>query len=276
MAKPIWNGNISFGLVNIPVKLFTALARKELHFHQLHDVDGVRIVQKRVCPADGDEVPIDHLVKGYELSKDRYVIITPEELEALDPKASRTIEISEFIDLAAVDPIYFDHPYYLVPESGSAKAYRLLHQAMRQTGKAALARVVIRNKQYLVLIRSLKKALTMTTMLYGDEIVPVRDMGDFFDDEVEIGGDELVLAKQIVTSKTTEFDLNKYSDEHRRLVMDLIDRKSTGEAVVTQPPVKEEAGAQVIDLMAALEDSLRAIKEEREGRSKVSEKRDQV
>src|ERR671937_3056899 len=171
MPKSSWSGAISFGLVNVPVKLYSAVSRKTVRFHQLHDADHVRIQQKRVCPADGEEVAYENIVKGYEISPDRYVVIEPEELEALDPKKTRAIEIQEFVDLDEIDPIYFDHPYYLAPDTGASKAYRLLLSAMQETKKVAIARVVIRQKENLVAIRPMGDALGMATMLFPDEIV---------------------------------------------------------------------------------------------------------
>src|SRR5919112_5994153 len=141
MPRSIWTGAISFGLVNVPVKLYSAVSKKTVRFHQLHESDGVRIQQKRVCPADGEEVAWDEIVKGYEIAPDRYVIIEPEELEALNPKKTRTIDIEDFVDLAEIDPIFYDHPYYLVPDKGAAKAYGLLLDAMREAEKVAIARV---------------------------------------------------------------------------------------------------------------------------------------
>src|SRR5256884_3497119 len=144
MARSIWRGAISFGLVNVPVKLYSAVSKKTVRFNQLHDEDGERIQQKRVCSKDGEEVPYEHIVKGYEISPDRYVVITPEELEALDPKKTRTIDIVDFVDLDQIDPIYFDHPYYLVPGPGGERAYELLRKAMEDAGKVAIGKVVIR------------------------------------------------------------------------------------------------------------------------------------
>src|ERR671933_3016904 len=143
MPRAIWSGAISFGLVNVPVKLYSAVSPKTVRFHQLHGADGVRIQQKRVCPADGEEVPWDEIVKGYEIAPDRYVIIEPEELEALNPKKTRTIDIEDFVDLADIDPIFYDHPYYLAPGPGGAKPYRLLLDAMRDTGELAIAKQLV-------------------------------------------------------------------------------------------------------------------------------------
>src|ERR687888_903662 len=171
MPRSIWSGAISFGLVNVPVKLYSAVSRKNVRFHQLHDKDGVRIQQKRVCPADDEEVPYDNIVKGYEISPDRYVVIEPDELEALDPKKTRSIDIQDFVDLDEIDPLYYEHPYYLAPDTGAAKAYKLLLEALKATNKVAIARVVIRSKEYLTAIRPAGDVLTMETMLFADELI---------------------------------------------------------------------------------------------------------
>src|ERR671926_364734 len=178
MPRAIWSGAISFGLVNVPVKLYSAVSPKTVRFHQLHAADGVRIQQKRVCPADGEEVPWDEIVKGYEIAPDRYVVIEPEELEALNPKKTRTIDIEDFVDLADIDPIFYDHPYYLAPGPGGAKPYRLLLDAMRETGKVGIATVVIRSKQHLVALRPMGDVLGMATMLFADEIVDPERLDD--------------------------------------------------------------------------------------------------
>ena len=153
MARSIWTGAISFGLVTVPVKLYSAVSRKSVRFHQLNGPTGVRIQQKRVDPSTGDEVSYDDIVKGFEIGPDRYVIIEPGELESLDPKKTKTIEIEDFVDLSDIDPILYDHPYYLAPGAGGAKPYRLLLDAMRESGKVAIAKVVIRQKENLVAIR---------------------------------------------------------------------------------------------------------------------------
>ena len=171
MPRSIWSGSISFGLVNVPVKLYSALARKTVHFHQLHDADGSRIQQKRVCAADGEEVPYEHIVKGYEISPGRYVVIEPAELETLDPKKTRLIEVEQFVDLAEIDPILYDQPYYLAPATGAAKAYRLMLEAMRDAQKVAIARVVLRQKGHLVAVRAHDDVLVMETLVFSDEVV---------------------------------------------------------------------------------------------------------
>src|ERR687889_2794176 len=171
MPRSIWSGAISFGLVNVPVKLFSAVSKKTVRFNQLNKETGNRIQQKRVDPETGEEVSYEQIVKGYELTKDRYVIITPEELDALDPEKTRTVDIEDFVDLDEIDPVYYDHPYYLVPDKSAAKAYRLLLDAMREADKVAIARVVIRSKEQLVAIRPRDDVLTMETMLFADEVV---------------------------------------------------------------------------------------------------------
>jgi DNA end-binding protein Ku len=256
MARSIWRGAISFGLVNVPVKLYSAVSKKTVRFNQLHDADGVRIQQKRVCPAHGEEVPYENIVKGYEIAPDKYVVITPDELEALDPKKTRTIDIEDFVDVADIDPLYYEHPYYLVPDTGAAKAYRLLLDALRDTNKVAIARVVLRSKEYLTAIRPAGEVLTMETMLFADELVPSDRLDELPDDDTRATDRELAMARQLIESQATDFDPSKYRDEYRERVLDLIERKAQGEDISTQPEVDEPA--EVPDLMAALEASLAA------------------
>jgi DNA end-binding protein Ku len=255
MPRSIWSGAISFGLVNVPVKLYSAVSKKTVRFHQLHDKDGVRIQQKRVCPADGEEVPYDNIVKGYEISPDRYVVIEPEELEALDPKKTRAIEIQEFVDLEEIDPIYYDHPYYLAPDTGASKAYRLLLRAMEETNKVAIARVVIRQKENLVAIRPTGDVLTMATMIFHDEVVSPGAIEELPDEEAEASKREVEMAQQLIDSLSGDFEPEKYHDEYRERVLELIEAKAQGEEITIQPP---EEPAKVPDLMAALEQSLAA------------------
>src|ERR671916_2200848 len=191
MARSIWSGAISFGLVTVPVKLYSAVSRKTVRFHQLNAETGVRIQQRRVDPTTGDEVSYDSIVKGFEIGPDRYVIVQPEELEALDPKKTKTIEIEDFVDLSDIDPIFYDHPYYLAPGAGGAKPYRLLLEAMRETGKVAIGTVVIRQKQAVVALRPSGDVLQMATLIYADEVVPVDRLDDLPDETVEIADREL-------------------------------------------------------------------------------------
>jgi DNA end-binding protein Ku len=261
MPRAIWSGAISFGLVNVPIKLFTATSQKDVRFHQLHDKDGARIQQKRVCSQDGEEVPMEHIVKGYEVSRDTYVIITPEELDALDPKASRTIDILDFVDLDEIDPVYFDSTYYMVPEKGAAKAYALLLEAMRKSNKVAIARVVLRQKQHLVALRPLKNALSMETMLYADEVVGTETL-EGLPEDVTVTDRELAMAQQLIDSLADDFKPERYKDDYRERVMEMIERKAEGQEIVVGE--EEEEQAPVVDLMAALEASLAAAKTRRE------------
>jgi DNA end-binding protein Ku len=263
MARAIWTGAISFGLVNVPVKLYSATSPKTVRFHQLSSKTGVRVKQKRVDPSTGDEVPFEDIVKGYELSPDRYVLIEPEELDALDPKATKTIDIEEFVDIAGIDPIYYDHSYYLAPTAGGAKPYRLLLDAMREAGKVAIGRVVLRSKQQLCALRPTEDVMTMSTMLFGDEVLP-PDRLDELDavSEAEASERELKMAEQLIASLSAEFDPTRFKDEYRERVIDLIERKAAGEEIAVQPQAEEPAAAP--DLMAALEASLAALKDEPE------------
>jgi DNA end-binding protein Ku len=264
MARSIWTGTISFGLVTVPVKLYSAVNRKTVRFHQLHGETGMRIQQKRVDPSTGDEVPYDAIVKGFEIGPDRYVIVQPEELEALDPKKTKTIEIEDFVDLSEIDPIFYDHPYYLAPGAGGAKPYRLLLEAMRESGKVAIAKVVIRQKEQLVAIRPMDgDVLGMATMIFADEVVDA-DRIDELDAarEVEVNSRELGIAKQLVESLAGDFEPGKYHDTYREEVLALVERKAAGEEIAVQPQA-EEADEPVPDLMAALKASLDAVRGER-------------
>jgi DNA end-binding protein Ku len=259
MARAIWSGAISFGLVNVPVKLYSATSPKTVRFHQLSAKTGVRIKQKRVDPSTDEEVSYDDIVKGYELSPDRYVRIEPEELDALDTKATKTIDIEEFVDLSEIDPIYYDHSYYLAPTAGGAKAYRLLLDAMGESGKVGIGRVVLRSKQQLAALRPTGDVLTLTTMLWGDEVLSPERMDELESvTEAEATDRELKMAEQLIDSLSSHFEPDKFKDEYRERVLDLIERKAAGEVIEIQPQVEEEAPAP--DLMAALEASLAAVK----------------
>ena len=258
MPRAIWSGAISFGLVNIPVKLFSAVSKKTVRFHQIDAESGGRVRQKRVGP-DGEEIPYEQTIKGYEIGPDRYVTITPEELDSLSPEKTRTIDIEDFVDLEEIDPIYYDHPYYLAPDTGAAKAYQLLVDAMEDAGKVAIARVVIRSKEQLVAIRPRDGVLAMETMLFADEVVPTDTLEELGGDgEVKTTERELTMARQLIDSLSSDFEPEKYHDEYRERVLDLIERKAQGETIVIEEPTKEPE--QVPDLMAALEASIAGAK----------------
>ena len=261
MPRSIWTGAISFGLVNVPVKLYSAVSKKTVRFHQLHEKDGVRIQQKRVCPADGDEVSYDQIVKGYEITPDQYVVVTPEELEAIEPRKTKTIDIEDFVDLQDIDPIYYDHPYYLLPGTGAAKPYKLLVTAMEESSKVAIARVVIRQKEQLVAIRPTGDILTMETMNFADEVVPHDKFDEAPDADVETSEREVAMAQQLIESLSAEFDPSKYTDTYRERVIELIERKAEGKEIAVQPVEEPQP---VPDLMAALEASVNAARQNRE------------
>ena len=270
MPRAIWSGAISFGLVNIPVKLYSAVSRKTVRFHQLDSADNQRIQQKRVNPRTGEEVPYENLVKGYEIGPDRYVIIEPEELESLEPQKTRSIDIEDFVEIDQIDPIFYDHPYYLAPGAGAEKAYKLLHDAMEQSGRVAIARVVIRSKENLVAIRPHNGVLTMETMLFGDEVLEPDRMDEMGD---AAGGKktskrELDMAQQLIDSLSSDFDPDKYRDEYRERVLEMIERKAQGETIKIEAPVEQPK--QVPDLMAALEASIAAAKSPSGGGGKSS------
>jgi DNA end-binding protein Ku len=261
MSRAMWSGSISFGLVNIPVKLHVAIREKRIAFHMLHDQDHARLANKLVCTADGKEVHREHIVKGYEIAPDQYVIVQQSELDAVAPKESRTIDISDFVDLDDIDPLYFDKPYYLSPGERAAKAYRLLVEAMQQTKKAGIAKFVMRNKEYLAALRPVNGVICLCTMHFGDEVVPTRDITDIAH-EIEPAERELKMATHLIESLTTKFDPQKYHDEYAKRVMEMIERKAEGQEVVTQPPIEEKPG-RVVNLMAALEESLAEAKKQR-------------
>ena len=272
MARSIWSGAISFGLVNVPVKLYSAVSRKTVRFNQLNSETGNRIQQKRVDPETGEEVTYEQIVKGFELTKDRYVVITPDELDAIEPERTRTIQIEDFVDLPEIDPIYYDHPYYLVPDKGAAKAYGLLLNAMEASDKVAIARVVIRSKEALVAIRPAGELLMMETMIFHDEVVPHDDLEDLPDSkELKVSDREVKMAQQLIDSLSSEFEPEKYRDEYRDKVLDLIERKAAGEEIAVQP--EAPSPAKVPDLMAALEASLAAVKDDSDSESKSDGKK---
>jgi len=271
MPRPIWSGSISFGLVNVPVKLFSATSPKEVRFHMLHDKDGGRIQQKRVCSIDGSEVPWEHIIKGFEISRGRFVSVTKDELAALNPRATKTIEIEDFVDLSQIDPIYYQSTYSLVPDRGAAKPYALLGEAMKRAGKVGVGRFVLRTRQYLAAVRPMGKALAISTMLYADEVVSQDELEGLPDSHSKPGERELKMAEQLVESLSGEFDISKYRDEYREQLLALLEKKAEGEEIVAEPPAEEPRG-KVVNLMDALQKSLAAVKDRGEVRHKPPER----
>jgi len=255
----MWSGSISFGLVNVPVKLVSATSPKDVRFHQVHGADGGRVSQKRVCSVDGEEVGYDEIVKGFELETGKYVVVSPEELEGLAPGASRSIDIEEFVDLADIDPLFFEHSYYLVPDAAAVKPYALLVAAMEGTGKVAVGRFVLRGKQYLAALRPRESALVLSTMLFADEVVSVTELQVPTTADTSPSERELEMARQLVSSLSAKWEPAKYKDTYRDRVMAMIEAKAAGGEIAM--PGSYDRPAPVVDLLAALEASLARVGE---------------
>jgi DNA end-binding protein Ku len=254
VPNAIWTGSISFGLVTVPVRLVSATRSLDVRFHQLERETGARIRYRRVSEQSGDEVPNDRIVKGYELEPGRYVVVEAEELAALAPRASRQIEIEDFVDLAEIDPVYFEQPYFLLPEADAAKAYRLLVDVMSEQSVVAVGRFVLRSKEALVAIRAVDGVLCLETMRYADEVLPADREQPIPEPVSEPTARELDMARQLVAALAGPFDPAKYHDEYREELLALIDHKAAGEEIVRAPEAEEPA--KVLDLVAALEASL--------------------
>jgi DNA end-binding protein Ku len=253
----MWMGTLSFGLVSVPVKLYSAVTRKTVHFHQIHSLDSGRIHQKHVCSLDGEEIPLEEIVKGYEIAPDRYVPVEARELAALEPLFTRTIQVEDFVELDEIDPIYFDHPYHLVPGYGGGHPYQLLLTAMRETGKIAIGRIVMRSKERLVAIRPRGNALLMLTMSYAEEVNPTVGLRELEGLDGELDEQELDVARRLVASVAEPFDIEKYQDSFREAVLDLVDRKAAGEPIQLGAP--PQAPPDSPDVLKALEASLEQV-----------------
>ena len=263
MPRAIWSGSISFGLVNIPIKLFNAVSKKSVQFNQIDARSNSRIRMKRVSAADGEEVPQTEIVKGFEVSPGRYVTIRPDELDALEPEANRAVDLEEFVELADIDPIFYDSPYYVAPAKGAEKPYALLVKAMEESGKVGIARFVMRSKQYLAALRPKDGKLVLSTMVYADEVVPAEEIGELTGlDTIDLSEREVAMARQLIDSLSAEFEPAKFRDQHRDRVLELIERKAEGVEEVIEAPAAIEATA-VVDLMAALEASVKEAQEAR-------------
>jgi DNA end-binding protein Ku len=253
----MWKGAISFGLVTIPVAVYPATEEKTLRFNQLHDEDGGRVRYKRVCEKDGEEVTFEHIVKGYEVEKDRYVVLTDQDLNAIPVESSRAIDIHRFVDLDEIDPVMFKKSYYLVPEETGAKAYALLREAMADDGRVGIAKVSFRDKEHLAALRFKDEAFVLETMYWPDEI---RD-ADFggVDVSAKIRGQELEMAKQLIESLSGEWNPEEYSDEYREALLQIVEAKLNGQEIEVVAP---EPTAKVVDLMEALKASVAAAKKQ--------------
>ena len=268
-ARAISSGTICFGLVSIPIKVYAATKSKSVHFNMLHEKDKSRLKQQYICNTCGEVVERSATVKGYEYARDQYVVLANEELETLEKKSDRTIEIEEFVPIEKVDPIYFDRPSLLGPDKGGHKAYRLLHDAMKKAGRVAVGRFATRGKQQLVLLRPMRDGLTMHGLFYADEVRSFEDIE--LGEGVEIKQGELDLAGQLIDQLSQQtFDPGKYEDEYRLAVLEAVDRKVAGEEVVVMP--SQESREKIIDLVAALKQSLSAKRELQAGRKPAKAK----
>jgi DNA end-binding protein Ku len=260
MARPTWSGSISFGLVNVPVKAYTAVHEHTVHFHQLDKKTGARVKYKKVSEKSGRTLEADDIEKGYEITKGNYVVVDDDEFEELRPASTKTIDVTDFVDLSAIDPIYYANTYWLGTDESGAKAYRLLLAAMEKEQRVGVGTVVMRNKQYLAAIRPLDGALAMSTMRFADEVVPREEIDAVPTRGSKPSAGELKLATQIVESLTTDWDPSRYRDDYTEQLEHLIKDKAKGKQVTVEPAAEQEA--KVLDLMEAL----RASVEEHKGR----------
>jgi DNA end-binding protein Ku len=254
MPSAIWSGSISFGLVAVPIRVVSATKSRDVRFNQLEEGTNARIRYRKVSEASGEEVQNDRIRKGFEIAPGQYVVVDDEEIQALAPKSSRMIEIEDFVNLDDIDPVYFEQPYYLTPDATAVKPYRLLVEAMTELRKVAIGRVVMRSKESLVAIRPVDGVLCLETMRYADEVLPREGLVPEDATATEPSERELAMARQLVETLAGPFDPERYHDEYREQLRDLIDRKAAGEEIVAEPTVEEPG--KVLDLMAALEASL--------------------
>ena len=257
MPRAMWKGAISFGLVTIPVSVYPATEEKTLRFNQLHDDDGGRIRMKRTCSIDGEEIGYEHIVKGYEYEKDRYVILTDEDFEAIPVESSRAIDIQQFVELEEIDPMQYKKSYYLVPEETGAKAYALLREALNRSGKVGIAKVSFRDKEHLAALRFRDEAFVLETMYWPDEIREA-DFGGV-DVSAKIRPNELEMAQTLIDNLTADWDPAEFKDEYREAMLRIVEAKINGEEIEI---VEAAPTAKVVDLMEALKASVAAAKKE--------------
>ena len=269
MARAIWSGSISFGLLNVPVKLYSAVARRNIALREIRESDNAKIKHRRVAEGTDEEVPYESIVKAFEITPGQYVPLSKDEMSALAPEKTRAIEVKDFVDLDEIDPIYFDSPYYLGPAEGAEKAYSLLAKAMGASGKVAIARFVFRNKEHLAALRATDGVLTLTTMRFADEVVPAGELDDVLPDKApKVAKKEQEMAEQLIDSLSTRFDPGAYRDEYREQLMSLIERKAEGKEIVAST-AEEPQATKAPDLMAALEESIAAVKGKSDGGKKA-------
>jgi DNA end-binding protein Ku len=273
MARAIWSGSISFGLLNVPVRLFSAVARRNIALREIRESDSARIKHRRVAEGTDEEVPYDSIIKAYEITPGQYVPLNKEEMAALAPEKTRAIDVLDFVDLEEIDPMYFDSPYYLGPADGAEKAYSLLAAAMQASGKVAIARFVFRNKEHLAAIRPSDGVLTLTTMRFADEVVAAGELEDVFPEkQAKVAKKEQQMAEALIDSLSTDFDPATYRDEYREQLLSLIERKAEGKEIVAAESEEPQA-TKAPDLMAALEESIAAVKDRKGAAKKPAAKK---
>ena len=259
MARALWTGSLSFGLVNVPVQLVSAVRDLDLHFRQLHEKDGAPIEVQRWCSKEDVEVPFEEITQAFEFDDGSQVIISDEELEAIEPRRTRTIDIEQFVDLKEVDPVYFDHPYYLLPagsDDGSARAYRLLVEVMARTDRAAVGRFVMRTKEYLAIVRAQDRALMLSTMLFADEVRPTKDVELAAQKSHKPSAAQLKAAVAVIEELFDEWEPGEWKDRYRRRLQDVVARKRKGQTIKAPEPREAPTSEEAPDLMAALEQTL--------------------
>ena len=252
MARPLWSGTISFGLVSVPVRMFTATSSKELRFHFLDRKDMSPIGYDKVNKETGKSVDPDDIIRGFEYEKGRFVEVTDEDIDRLDVELTHTIDICDFVSIEEIDPLFFRKGYYLLPQEGAEKPYRLLVRALGETGRVAVAKVVIRNKQHLACVRALDDALVLETMYYADEVRPPEEAP-----KPKVSPAEVEMAKTLIENLAAGWDPKRYHDRYRNELLDLLERKAEGEPL--PEPAEAEEG-EVVDLMEALRQSVAATK----------------
>jgi DNA end-binding protein Ku len=253
MARSLWNGTVTFGMVNVPIKLYTATESKSVHFHEVHQKDGARIQHRRICPKDDREVPADQIVKGYEVEPDKYVVFSKEEVKAAAGDRGKVIHLEEFVDAASIDPVFYEKTYY-VGSGEDRDAYRLLHEALRKSGRAGIGRLTFHDREYLVAVRALDDVIALHTLRFHDEVLDSEDL------ELPSGGRkpakrEIEMASKLVEMLHEDFKAEDYDDSYREAVLDLIKRKAKGEEIDLAAEEEPDHGN---DLAAVLEASLGA------------------
>ncbi|MFL5348157.1 MAG: Ku protein [Hyalangium sp.] len=266
MSRPCWVGSLSFGLVHVPVRLYAAVEPKQVRFHQLHDADGGRLQHRRVCSVDGHEVPYEHVVKGYELQPDHYVEVTRGELEAFDPKASRSIELEDFVELKEIDPIFFEATYHLVPEAGAERQYALLVTALARSGRVGLGRLVMRHKGHLCMVRPFGRGLALSTLYYAEEMLSQDTLSELSVLGPRPSEQEVDMVLRLVESQATEFEPRRYRNTHRERLLAFLERRGRAQAKIAEPeppppaPQAPEVVAERLAVFRRIEEGIAALR----------------